>query len=415
MEDSDILFPDDERSDEDETVNEPIPSPWQLPFDELRVLMKPLAPPNQTIYRKLVREGNGEMYNGKQCRMTVQYSSYWQGATEPFDSSFLRGEPLQFHPGKEEVLLGLELAVLSMRVGEESLFVIPYQLLFGELGCPERIQPKADGLYNIRLLNMVEVGDETVFDEVSAIDRTKFAVVMPKAKDVYLKGKDLFSRGEVHRAIRIFHKAVNSLETCRISDEAQQVEQQEFLVKMYTNLAVCYNKTDKPRKTCMMCNEIGRISKLDSNCKALFQYGRALIKLGDYRMARGKLVQAQRLQPSNVEISNELKLLSEVLAKHVQDERDIWQRAFGSPQTTSSKVRREITEVDQLSGSFAAITLGCLDDFEKNPKMRQMALPEGLSQRELDCVTHLIKNKPIEMDVLNSGETTEYLLRKVNQ
>lgn len=399
--------------DDDELLCDPIPSPWELPFDDLRALMKPLPPPNETIFRKLVREGNGAMYTpGQQCRMTIQYSSYWQGATQPFDSTFLRGRPVEFHPGKEEILLGVELATLTMRVGEESQFVIPYQFLFGELGCPERIQPKADGLYSIQLLSISEVGDETSVDQISAADRTKFSVVMPKVMDVYTKAKDLFARGEVTKAIHIFHKAVNSLETCRMNSDEEQLEQQEFLVKMYTNLAVCYNKIDKPRKACSMCNEIGRISKIGNNCKALFQHGRALLKLGEFRMARIKLTQAQRLQPSNMEIGNELNRLSTMLDKHAQEERAIWQRAFGNKDGT--KTNKPDNDVDQLTDSFAAATLECLQDFEKNSELRQMTLPVGLSKRELDCVANLISDKPIEMEASGSDDKEYFVLRKVN-
>lgn len=408
--DSDNLFPELETGEE---LPETIPSPWQFSFDELRALMKPLPPPNQTIYRKLIKEGKGASHvPGDKCRLTIHYSGYWERATQPFDSTFLQGQPLTFHPGKEEILLGIELAVLLMRVGEESQFVIPYQLLFGELGCPERIQPKADGLFSIHLLKIAEVGDETAVDRITQADRTKFSVVLPKAKDVYMHGKDLFARHEFNGAIRLFHKAVNSLECCKLANEAEQREQMDFLVKMYTNLAVCYNKSDMPKKACLMCNEINRISPIANNCKALFQNGRALLKLGEFQKAQVKLTQAQRMQPSNPEIAKELKLLSGMLTKHAQAEKDIWQRAFGNP-TTKPAPKGEVA-VDSLTSKLATVTLECLNDFEKNPQLRQITFPAGLTNEELNCVSELIRDRPIEMDIVQ-GQSKEFVLRKVNK
>lgn len=408
--DNDDLFPELETGEE---LPETIPSPWQLSFNELRVLMKPLPAPNQTIYRKLIKEGKGASYvAGEKCRVTIHYSGYWERATQPFDSTFLQGQPLTFHPGKEEILLGIELAVLSMCVGEESQFVIPYQFLFGELGCPQRIQPRADGLFSIHLLKITQVGDESAVDQISQSDRTKFSVVLPKAKDVYMNGKDLFARHEFNSAIRMFHKAVNSLECCKLANEAEQREQTDFLIKMYTNLAVCYNKSDMPKKACLMCNEIERISPISRNCKALFQHGRALLKLGEFQRAQIKLTQARRMQPSNPEISKELKLLSGMLIKHAQAEKDIWQRAFGNQQATKKTKKGE--DVDSLTSQLASITLECLNDFEKNPQMRQMTFPAGLTNEELNRVAELIRDRPIEMDVAQ-GQSTGFILRKTNQ
>lgn len=409
--DADNIFPELETGEE--IPDDAIPSPWQFSFNELRALMKPLPPPHQTIYRKLICEGTGPKYvAAEKSRLTIHYSGYWEHATQPFDSTFLQGQPIHFHPGQQEILLGIELAVLSMRVGEESQFVIPYQMLFGELGCPERIQPRADGLFSIQLLKITAVGDKTAVDEISAIDRTKFNVVFPKAKDVYTHAKDSFARHDFNAAVRLFHKAVNSLECCKLANEAEQREQQDFLLKIYINLAVCYNKLDLPKKTCLMCSEIDRISPtgIAKNCKAAFQHGRALVKLGEFPRARMRLTQAQRLQPSNPEICKELQLLSELWTKTKTVEVGMWQRVFGSPGA------KEVTPgaVEALSNQFAIITLDDLDGFEKNAKLRQLALPAGLTHEELNSVTDMIRGRPIELDVVQ-GKTKEYILRKVQK
>lgn len=129
LDDNDNLFPELETGGEqDDEFYEPIPSPWQYSFDELRALMKPLPSvdgggrggggKDLVIYKKLVREGFEPGWKGEPVRFSVHYSGYFEKETNPFDSTYLQGKPKLFVHGQKEVLEGLEIAVQSMRVGE---------------------------------------------------------------------------------------------------------------------------------------------------------------------------------------------------------------------------------------------------------------------------------------------------------
>lgn len=57
---------------------------------------------------------------------------------------------------KENGLLpGLQTAIKSMLVGETALFLISYQVMYGELGVPPRIKPKADCVFYIKVVKSI--------------------------------------------------------------------------------------------------------------------------------------------------------------------------------------------------------------------------------------------------------------------
>lgn len=379
-------------------------SPWAKAFDELKLTMTKLSDYN--IYKRVAKEGLGAGFKSDNCRVVIQYNAYWEKEAQAFDSSYLMGKAKVFNIGKAEVLEGLELSVLSMVEGEESQFLISHEFLFGKLGCPPRIKPEATGLFIIKLIRISETGDE----HVDFVENTKntYAVVLPKVKDVYIRGKDMFANNNFVGACRMFHKAVTMLECCQLNDEAEQKLQQEFIIKLYTNLAVAYNKLNSPKKVCLMCNEIARISNIKTNCKVLFQEGRALCKLGEFKKAENRLKQAQALAPSNTEITKELQLLAEKFKNHVENEQNIWKRAFGNE--TPKGDTASIAIVDE---AFKANMLECLNTFKGNTENTNMNLIEGLATEELNWVREQLSTMSMTLQVKTNDDGKKiYSVRK---
>lgn len=411
MDDMFDIFPELDDGDETYGLSDPVVSPWEKSFDELRESMIKL--PEIDIYKKVVKEGLGKELTTQNARIAIHYNAYLENEAIAFDSSYLRGHPVVFEIGKEEIMPGIELAVKSMREGEESQFVISYKLLLGEMGCPPRVKPKADGLFIIQLHTINETGDEQGIEEISKADRNKFSVIMPKVEDVYKKGKDCFQRHNYSNASRLFHKAVSNLEGCRLNNEEEQKLQQDFIVKMYTNLAVCYLKMNLPRKTCLMCNEIRRISNIWTNCKALFQEGRALHQLGEFRKAQDRLTRAQRLQPTNAEITKELTALSLNFQKHTDNEKSMCMKAFGFIEPVkhpNAKLSHLISDTSK-NNSFQKTINECISDFMRDGTQSQMHLPVGLASDEINYITDQIKGMSIKI-ISNDTEEKSYILKK---
>ena len=100
---------------------------------------------------------------------------FFEGETTAFDFSS-NSTTLQM----VDLILGLQIAAQSMKKKEEAQFIIDYKLMFGEMGCPPRIKPKADILLVAKLIDFVDTGDENACDSLPQEDRRKFSVLKEK-------------------------------------------------------------------------------------------------------------------------------------------------------------------------------------------------------------------------------------------
>uniref|UniRef100_A0A1A9WIQ6 peptidylprolyl isomerase n=1 Tax=Glossina brevipalpis TaxID=37001 RepID=A0A1A9WIQ6_9MUSC len=377
-------------------------SPWIRPFAELKENMLRINP---YIWKKVVKVGKEDepVVPSRNARVCIRYNAYWEGEGAPFDSSFLRGSSFNFYTGIGEVLEGLETAVCTMQRGEQAQFIISYHLLFRELGCPPRIKPKADALFIIELLSCNLVGDINADSQMSEQDRTKFPLVIEKVKDIHLKGLDFFRQGLYRNACRAFEKASDLLKFCHLANEEEEIEQRNFLIKLFTNLAVCYIKINLPSRACIVCKEIRQLTNNKPSCKALFQEGRALLMLGEYKRARELLVKALYMEPHNSDISNELKILEARYSQYKESERNIWTRAMGiikdkEDENDTFKKEANLNELEQEM-------LKLLQDFKDDETQKKLCIPSGFTSKEVNIIDNLAKRLELKLtlDPLDNG------------
>ncbi|XP_034652753.1 inactive peptidyl-prolyl cis-trans isomerase shutdown [Drosophila subobscura] len=313
-------------SDVDE---EELASPWTQSFEELKKLMVPI---NANIFKRVIREGQQDRGQvPDKARVAVRYSGYWEGESSPFDSSLMRHSKFYFETGAGcDVLEGLKAAVLTMRPYEMAEFIISYKLLFHEMGCPPRIKPRADGLFKIEVLHFTLIGDSDAFVAMSAADRDKFAVVYPKALDMYMHGKDCVKQYRYRNAVTAFERAVSSLNYCRLANDEEDRKQVDLLITLNQNLMICYNKLQHPKRVCIAMKALRSLTENKPSCKALYQEGCALSALGEYESARGIFMQAQAKQPDNKEINVKITDLDKIIKKYKEETQEIWTRALSA-------------------------------------------------------------------------------------
>lgn len=308
--------------------------------------------------------------------------------------------------GHGEVLPGIELAVRSMKKGEEAEFIIPYQLLFGELGCAPRVKPKSDGLFIITLLEFSILGDANALENLAGDDKKKYKIVVERVKELRLNGVDHFKQGRYQNACYAFNKCVTALELCHIENAEEQKEQQKQIVSLYTNMAVCFNKINKPAKVCSMCNEIARISDINKNCKALFQEGRAYFKLGEFEKAKQKLKKALNLEPNNEEIKRELQLLFRKFETSAKHDKEMWTRAFGMIASTT------IDKEEQLSEEFKKTVQKMISCYVIEDQ-DTFNLPNNLGELELEFIKLEGEKNGMKLETAAKFDGIEYTLKKI--
>ncbi|XP_073036811.1 FK506-binding protein 2-like, partial [Primulina eburnea] len=81
-----------------------------------------------------------------------------------FDSSFERGDPIQFELGSGQVIKGWDQGILAMCLGEKRKLKIPSKLGYGEQGSPPTIPGGATLIFDTEL---VAVNGKTLNGEKS--------------------------------------------------------------------------------------------------------------------------------------------------------------------------------------------------------------------------------------------------------
>jgi FKBP-type peptidyl-prolyl cis-trans isomerase FkpA len=112
---------------------------------------EPERSPSGLMHYDLV-EGTGPSPSGPSSVVRVHYSG-WTVDGKQFDSSVVRGEPLDF--ALNQVISGWTEGVGSMKVGGKRKLLIPYQMAYGAQGRPPAIPPKALLIFDVELLAIV--------------------------------------------------------------------------------------------------------------------------------------------------------------------------------------------------------------------------------------------------------------------
>lgn len=99
-----------------------------------------------------IEAGTGEQaVPGKIVR--VHYSGRLQNGTE-FDSSYKRGEPIEFPLGAGRVIKGWDEGIALMKVGGKATLTIPPQLAYGSRGAGGIIPPNSTLIFDVELVEV---------------------------------------------------------------------------------------------------------------------------------------------------------------------------------------------------------------------------------------------------------------------
>ncbi|XP_074642954.1 peptidyl-prolyl cis-trans isomerase FKBP1A-like [Tubulanus polymorphus] len=102
---------------------------------------------------EILRQGDGKTFPKKGQTAVVDYIGRLTDNTE-FDSSVKRGKPFKFLVDLGHVIVGWDIAIKTMSVGEKSMVTCPSDVAYGDLGHPGVIPPKATLIFEMNLVKI---------------------------------------------------------------------------------------------------------------------------------------------------------------------------------------------------------------------------------------------------------------------
>jgi peptidyl-prolyl cis-trans isomerase A (cyclophilin A) len=103
------------------------------------------------LFYQITKEGSGSKPE-KGTRVSVHYKGSLTDGTV-FDSSYQRGEPIEFSVGIGQVIPGWDEGILLLNKGAAARFVIPSHLAYGAQGAGGVIPPNATLIFDVELVD----------------------------------------------------------------------------------------------------------------------------------------------------------------------------------------------------------------------------------------------------------------------
>lgn len=335
-----------------------------LKFDKLRKNMTDVLG-NGKVMKLIKKQGVGQVIPSD-SQVFITYVASFEYNDEPFDSSYAHGSgPESFILGQGGLLPGLEIGVSTMKKQEVAAFLISPEYAYGKLGCPPRIPGDQEVLFIVNLVNYIDQSEIVEYEKLSIEEQKAFKAAKGKIHVLMETGNDNFKKEKTKQAIRDYTKAVKMLEEARLNNDEEEEEQKKYLSRIYCNLAVCFNKENRPRNACVACQKIPNPS-----AKSYFNFGRALIRLGEYEQAKEQLWKAKELEPTNKQTLLEIKLADDLHTKYKDAERRLWSNCL--------KVSKE----ESARSEFEKIAHEICKNFLNDTDSVRYPLPDGLTPEE---------------------------------
>ena len=185
---------------------------------------------DEGVKKKIIKEGTG-IQASQNKEVVIKYTAKYNNKI--YDESI--NSPYRFTTGKNDVIKGLEIAVLSMKVGEKSLFIIEPKYAYEEIQISNIVPKNAIINLEIELIQVLE-GQK----DLSEMD---YPEKISRGKQMKEKGGEKFKQGDYLYAKHYYLKAIKYLETLDINDEDQE-DGIDLLCITLSNLCNCFNKLD---------------------------------------------------------------------------------------------------------------------------------------------------------------------------
>ncbi|GCB61100.1 inactive peptidyl-prolyl cis-trans isomerase FKBP6 isoform X1 [Scyliorhinus torazame] len=298
------------------------------PFDYMSQRMQDVTG-DGGVLKEVLRPGSGSVIPST-ASVSVHYSAYSEYTDRPFDSNVQRDVPRFMKLGRDITLLGMELAIRTMRKGEFSRFLFKPMYAFGSMGCPPRIPENATVMFELEILHFLDTLESDEYFGLSQEEQ----IIYPLAKLLKVAsterefGNYFFQKQRYEDAKDQYKKALSVFAHRHEADEVQKQQVQSSKLLLYLNLSLVSLKLNAPGRALVYGERALQIES--KNPKALFRCGQACMLMLEYDRSKNFLLRAQKLEPFNPDVNNALVKLDSCYREWNLKEKEMCSKMFAA-------------------------------------------------------------------------------------
>lgn len=273
------------------------------------------------VVKKEVKEGEGYERPNEEAAVKVRYTLRVQGGPVVEERGMGEDEEeFEFSTDEDQVISGLDRAVLKMKKGEQALVTVSPAYGYGaqEVTLNRGVVPPNSTLeYEIQLVSFQkdkeswELGDEE-----------KVANAAKKKE----QGNVLFKAGKYARAAKKYSKALKLIEFDTSFKDEEKKASKALKVSCQLNEAACQLKLNDFPLAARLASKALELEP--SNVKALYRRAQAYMGTQDLDLAEWDVKKALDLEPDNRDLKLEYRTLKKKIAEQDKKEKKIYGNLF---------------------------------------------------------------------------------------
>lgn len=264
--------------------------------------------PDKKVMKKILKEGEGYQRPNEGSVVKLKLVGKLQDGTIFIKKGHDEEDLFEFKTDEEQVIEGLDKAVMNMKKGEVALLSVAPEYAFGLTESKQDlavVPPNSTLQYEVELVSFEkekESWDLNTQEKIEAAGKKKE------------EGNTLFKAGKYLRASKRYEKAAKYIEfDSSFNDEEKQLCK-SLKVSCNLNNAACKLKLKEYKEVEKLCTKVLEIE--GTNVKALYRRAQAYIQSVDLDLAERDIKKALELDPNNRDVKLEYKALKDKVKEY---------------------------------------------------------------------------------------------------
>ncbi|GAB4830303.1 Peptidyl-prolyl cis-trans isomerase fkbp65 [Ancistrocladus abbreviatus] len=300
---------------------------------------------DKKVIKKILKDGEGYDHPNDGAVVKVKLIGKLQDGTVFVRKGHDDGEEsFEFKTDEEQVVEGLDRAVMKMKKGEVALLTIAPEYAFGPSDSQQELAVVPSNSTVYYELELVSFEKEKESWDMSTQEKIEAA---GKKKE---EGNALFKAGKYARASKRYEKAAKYIEYDSSFGEEEKKQAKAQKITCNLNNAACQLKFKDYKQAEKLCT---KVLELDSrNVKALYRRAQAYINLADLDLAEFDIKKALEIDPDNRDVKLVYKTLKEKVKEYNRKDAKFYSNMFAkmnkleSHDTTKATKEAEPMSID---------------------------------------------------------------------